>query len=102
VVASSASSGADEALVYDYPAPGTYVLSVQNWAATGGWTGEAKVFGAVSGTEVVVPAGIESWTITCERPDGKVVGTEQVVVDRGQRKAITACGTTRRGAKRPH
>ena len=50
------------------------------------------------GTEVVIPAGIESWTVTCSKPNGKVAGTEQIVVDRGQRKAVTAC---RAGGKQP-
>jgi hypothetical protein len=99
VVASSASSGADETLVYDYPEPGRYVLSIQNWAATGGWTGTLELFAAVPGSEVVVPAGIESWTVTCRRADGKVVGSEQVVVDRGQRKTLATCGAKR--GKRP-
>jgi Zinc carboxypeptidase len=100
VVASSTSSGAEEALAYDYPEPGTYVLSVQNWAATQGWTGTLKVFGDVPGSEVIVPAGVEAWTVTCERPDGTVAGTEQIVVDRGERKTVTACSqatTTTRG-----
>jgi hypothetical protein len=90
-VASSAGSSADETLVYDYPEPGRYVVSVQNWLATDGWTGSAEVFGEVPGSEVVVPAGIEAWTVTCERPDGTVAGTEQVVVERGERKTVTAC-----------
>jgi hypothetical protein len=99
VVASSASSGSDETLVYDDPAPGRYILSVQNWLATGGWTGTLEVFGSVPGTEVVVPAGVETWTLTCRRSDGRLVGTEQVVVDRGQRKTVNACGI--RKGKRP-
>ena len=39
-----------------------------------------------------MPAGIESWTITCTRADGKVIGTQQMVIDRGERKTVTACG----------
>jgi Bacterial pre-peptidase C-terminal domain len=64
-VASSTSGTADEALGYDYPEPGRYILSVQNWLATGGWTGKLEVFGSVPGSETVVPAGIEAWTVTC-------------------------------------
>jgi hypothetical protein len=98
VVASSTSSTADETIAYDYPEPGHYVLSVQNWLASGGWTGTLEVFGSVPGTEVVVPAGIESWTVTCTKPNGKLAGTEQIVVDRGQRKAVTVCKS---GGKQP-
>jgi hypothetical protein len=97
-VASSASSTADETIAYDYPEPGHYVLSVQNWLASSGWTGTLEVFGSVPGTEVVIPAGIESWTVTCLRPNGKVAGTEQIVIDRGQRKAVTVCKS---GGKQP-
>jgi hypothetical protein len=98
VVASSTSSTADETIAYDDPEPGHYVLSVQNWLASGGWTGTLEVFGSVPGTEVVVPAGIESWTVTCTKPNGKLAGTEQIVVDRGQRKAVTVCKS---GGKQP-
>ncbi len=98
VVASSTSSTADETIAYDYPEPGHYVLSVQNWLASGGWTGKLEVFGSVPGTEVVVPAGIESWTVTCLKPNGKVSGSEQIVIDRGQRKSVTVCKS---GGKQP-
>ena len=47
------------------------------------------VFGSVPGTEVVIPAGIESWSVTCTKPNGRVAGTEQIVIDRGHRKAVT-------------
>jgi len=56
------------------------------------------VFGSVPGTEVVVPAGIEAWTVTCTRPNGKLIGTEQIVIERGERKSVTVC---RRGGKQP-
>ncbi len=98
VVASSTSSTADETIAYDYPAPGHYILSVQNWAATQGWTGKLEVFGSVPGSETVVPAGIEAWTVTCEKPNGKVAGTEQIVIDRGERKTVTSCKS---GGKQP-
>ena len=91
VVASSATSTADETLAYDNPEPGRYVLSVQNYLATEGWTGTLELFGSVPGSETIVPAGIEAWTVTCTRPNGRVAGTEQIVVDRGQRKSVTAC-----------
>jgi hypothetical protein len=98
-VASSTSSTADETIVYDYPEPGHYVLSVQNWLASGGWTGKLDVFAPVPGSEVFVPAGIEAFTVTCYRPTGKVIGSEQIVVDRGERKTVTAC--RRAGGKGP-
>ena len=99
VVASSASETADETIVLDYPAPGHYILSVQNYLATGGWTGKLEVFGPVPGSEVVVPAGIEAWSVTCDKPNGKRAGSEQIVIDRGQRKTVTACKSGGKGAR---
>ena len=98
VVASSASETADETIVLDYPEPGHYILSVQNYLATGGFSGTLQVFGPVPGSEVIVPAGIEAWSVTCDRPNGKRAGGEQIVVDRGQRKTVTACKS---GGKAP-
>jgi hypothetical protein len=97
-VASSTSSTADETIAYDYPEPGHYVLSVQNWLASSGWTGKLEVYGSVPGSETIVPAGIESWTVTCTKPNGRLAGTEQIVVDRGQRKSVTVCKS---GGKQP-
>ena len=71
---------------------------MQNWLATGRWTGTLEVFGSVPGSEVIVPAGIEAWSVTCDRPGGKRAGSEQVVIDRGQRKTIAAC---RSGGRQP-
>ncbi len=98
IVASSASSTADETIALDYPEPGHYVLSVQNWLATSGWTGTLEVFGAVPGSETTVPAGIEPWNVTCDPPGGRPARSEQIVIDRGQRKAVTACDP---GARKP-
>ena len=80
------------------PEPGHYVLSVQNWLATGARTGTLEVFGSVPGSETVVPAGIEAWTVSCTKPNGRLAGTEQIVVDRGQRKTVTVCKS---GGKQP-
>ena len=98
VVASSAGSTADETIAYDYPQPGDYILSVQNWLASGGWTGKLEVFGSVPGSETIVPAGIEAWTVSCYKPNGKLSGIEQIVVDRNQRKTVTVC---KDGGKQP-
>lgn len=98
VVASSTSSTADETIAYDYPEPGPYILSVQNWLASSGWTGKLEVFGSVAGSETIVPAGIEAWTVSCYKPNGKLAGTEQIVVDRDQRKTVTVC---KNGGKQP-
>ena len=98
VVASSTSPTADETIAYDYPEPGQYILSVQNWLASSGWTGKLEVFGSVPGSETIVPAGIEAWTVSCYKPNGRLAGTEQIVVDRGKRKTVTAC---KEGGKQP-
>jgi len=98
VVASSAGSTADETIAYDYPQAGDYILSVQNWLASSGWTGKLEVFGSVPGSETIIPAGIEAWTVSCYKPNGGLAGTEQIVIDRNQRKTVTAC---KNGGKQP-
>src|SRR4029079_9582881 len=35
----------------------------------------------------------ESWTLTCMAPDGTTVGGQQVLIDKGQTKSVSPCGT---------
>jgi hypothetical protein len=65
---------------------------------SGPWSGTLGVFGSPPGRGTLVPAGIEAWTVTCAKPNGKLVGTEQIVDDHRQPKVLTAC---RHGGKRP-
>ena len=46
--------------------------------------------------DVIIGDGlIENWTLTCERPDGTVLQTVPVIVDRGQqvKPDLSACRT---------
>lgn len=64
--------------------PGTYVLRVVNFAAVGqDWTMTATLRDADT-IRTEPGSGPESWTLSCERPDGTVVAQQQIVVARGQ------------------
>jgi hypothetical protein len=75
--------GEKELATVDAPAPGTYVLRVINFASVSPtWTMTAGLYAT---EDTVVGDGlVENWTLTCERPDGTVLQTVPVVVDRGQ------------------
>ncbi|MDQ5808920.1 MAG: hypothetical protein M3320_09610, partial [Actinomycetota bacterium] len=77
--------GSDETLIYNNPAPGDYVVRVNNFLAARPFTGFFELYGA---TATVVPTRQESWTLTCEAVDGKVLSRRQVDVDRGERKDL--------------
>lgn len=86
LVGSSASAESEEVVVLDTPAAGrTYVAEIRNFAAIGPVDGKIAFFAAKPGTETVVPAQRESYTLTCERPAGRVLATAKVTVDRGRR-----------------
>ena len=69
-------------------APGKkYVLRVVNFAATEPY--EMTV--TYVGPEPFKPAVVEAYTLTCER-GGQVLDTQQVVIDRGESKALTLGG----------
>lgn len=82
-----------EATTISEPAlePGAkYVVRVMNWAATEPYDGTVTF----QGPDPFVPAQVESWTLTCERPEGTVRTTEQVTIARGERKTLRlgSCG----------
>jgi hypothetical protein len=73
----------EEALV-ELPEPGDYVLRVINYAsASPSFTVTAGVYGVV-GEDVFGGNVVESYALTCERPDGTVVQRTSVTVDRGR------------------
>jgi hypothetical protein len=78
----------------DFVAPalqpgGKYVARVVNFAATGGYDGAATF----AGPEPFQAARSESWTLTCESPDGTVRAQQEVTITRGQRQRpdLSAC-----------
>jgi hypothetical protein len=88
----------EEALV-ELPEPGPYVLRVVNFAsATPSFTLTAGVHGVV-GEDVFGGDILESYRLTCERPDGTVLQTVTVTVDRGrtQRHDLKECQRRFRG-----
>ena len=91
-VASSATGGSDETLVFDYPKAGKYVLQVVNFAAAGPVSGGYEVYGAKPGTSRTIPAQKESYTLTCETPTGQVLTTNPLQIDRGQTLTMSPCG----------
>jgi hypothetical protein len=75
--------GAKELATLNTPQTGTYVLRVINFASVSPtWT---MTTGLYATEDTIVGDGlVENWTLTCERPDGTVLQTLPVVVDRGQ------------------
>ena len=83
VASSGAFVGEKETAVLDAPQAGTYVLRVINFASVSPtWTMTAGLYDTTS--ETVGEGLVENWTLTCERPDGTVLQTVPVVVERGQ------------------
>ena len=76
-----------------------YVVRVTNFAATEPYTGKIT-FG---GPPPFEPAKTESWTLTCERPGGEVLSTQQITIARGQRQTpdLSACATKFAGGAVP-
>lgn len=72
-----------------------YVLRVTNFAAVEPYDVEIKWNGPLP----FQPAQVEAYTLTCER-GGQVLETQQVVIDRGERKRLelSACAGAARGA----
>ena len=83
--------GADEEVVLDAPAAGTYVIRVVYYAAlTGSY--EVKVSRVTVETQTTTGAK-EAYRLTCERPDGTVLQRHSLVIDRGQRVTLAlGCG----------
>jgi hypothetical protein len=99
VVSSSANGNTtrEDARLVDPPA-GEYTAVIVNYegGAASDWTGGRVDFANPLPTTY---GPKETWTLTCERPDGTVRATQQVYVDRGQVLALgNVCrpGTTGR------
>lgn len=83
-VGSGATLSNPEVIRVPDPAPGTYTLVADNYAggdAAHDWTGEVSFEGPVP----PVDTGIEeAWLVSCTTRGGRVFGTREVVVDRGE------------------
>ncbi|MGH2848035.1 MAG: M14 family zinc carboxypeptidase, partial [Thermoleophilaceae bacterium] len=93
IVASSAqgSTSFEETTLGPDPEPGGYVARVINFAAA-----EPYDFSVTfEGPKPFKPGGKESWTLTCEFPEGRARTTQQVQIDRGQRQTLdlSACAS---------
>ena len=64
--------------------PGQYLVQVINYAAADPYSGTITFFGP----DPFQPATTESWTLTCEMPEGTVKQTKMVTIDRGQQQTI--------------
>ncbi|HKP18474.1 MAG TPA: M14 family zinc carboxypeptidase [Gaiellaceae bacterium] len=88
----------EEALV-ELPDPGDYVIRVVNYASgTTSFTVTAGIY-AITGEQLSGGNVVESYKLTCERPNGQVVQTTSVTVDRGktQRVDLRTCLNRYRG-----
>ncbi|HEU0248882.1 MAG TPA: M14 family metallopeptidase [Gaiellaceae bacterium] len=84
----------EEALV-ELPQPGSYVLRVENFASvTTTFTVTAGIYAVVE--QITGGDIVESYTLTCERPDGTVLQTVKVAVDRGDTKKLNLNDCVRR------
>jgi hypothetical protein len=73
-----------EEAIIELPEPGQYIFRVVNFASvTTTFTTTASLHGYV-GEDVFGGNIVESYTLTCERPDGTVLQRTTVVVDRGR------------------
>ncbi|HEV3377081.1 MAG TPA: M14 family metallopeptidase [Thermoleophilaceae bacterium] len=72
----------EEAVVAD-PA-GDYVVRVINYAAVEPWAGEVTF----EGPEPYQAAQQETWTLSCEQPEGTTRSARQVYVERGERRTL--------------
>jgi len=68
--------------------PGQYVVRMQNYAAVEPYQGTITF----EGPEPFHPATTESWTFTCENPEGAVRTSQQVTIARGQRQTFDLRG----------
>ena len=85
----------EEALL-ELPEPGSYVLRAINFASvTTTFTMTARLYGLV-GEDVFGGYVVESYKLTCERPDGTVLQTTKATVDRGRTQKVNLGECTRR------
>jgi hypothetical protein len=83
----------EEAFV-EAPAAGEYVLRVENFASV--TTTFTVTAGLYAIDEQVTGGIVESYTLTCARPNGAVLETVKVAVDRGGTKKVNLNDCTRR------
>ena len=77
----------EEALV-ELPEPGNYIFRVENFASiTTTFTVKAGLYGIV-GEDVFGGNVVESYDLSCARPDGTVLQTAKVTVDRGRTQRV--------------
>jgi hypothetical protein len=74
-------------------APGAYIFRANNFAAAEPYTGTITFQGPV-----FQPAQVESWTLTCESPEGTVRATRQVTIDRDERQRLDLSGACAAGS----
>jgi Zinc carboxypeptidase len=80
--------GVKEETLIELPEPGNYVLRAINFASvTTTFTMTAGLYGVV-GEDVFGGYVVESYKLTCERPDGTVLQTAAVTVDRGRTQKV--------------
>jgi hypothetical protein len=85
----------EEALV-ELPEPGNYVIRVINFASVSTtFTVTAGLYGS-AGESVTGGGVVESYRLTCERPDGTVLQSVWVAVDRGRTKKVNLNECNRR------
>jgi hypothetical protein len=63
---------------------GSYVVRVINYAAVEPWSGTVTF----EGPEPYQEAQQETWTLSCEQPEGTVRSARQVYVERGERRSL--------------
>jgi zinc carboxypeptidase len=81
--------GFEEASVLD--PVGSYVVRVQNYAGVDPWTGTVTY----EGPPPAQAAQEETWTLSCETPEGTTRSARQVFVARGERRTLDLRGDCR-------
>jgi hypothetical protein len=86
--ATNGATAFEEATVLD--PVGAYVVRVINWAAADPWTGTVTFAGPDP-----FQAPEETWTLSCETPEGVTRSARQVFVARGERRSLDLRGDCR-------
>lgn len=81
--------GVEDASVLD--PVGSYVVRVQNYAGVDPWTGTVTY----AGPPPAQAAQEETWTLSCETPEGTTRSARQVFVARGERRSLDLRGDCR-------
>jgi Zinc carboxypeptidase len=83
-VGSAATADNPETLSIPDPVPGVYTLVTDNFeggSVADDWTGEVTFLGPEPATYTGVK---EAWTLTCRTKSGRVLASQEVIVDRGE------------------